>query len=238
MPSHLGTPRLCFSLKLGKLGWRPGERISPGRPAVPALVPGRGRTNARLAPDRRGRRETQRRGGSAAGGQRECGLGRGALDAIKESRPVRGAAEARRAEARAGGEERLVSIRACVSVAKRQNAVERPAPDALRGSAWVRRRRGSARGMAGRSGPIRVAGRPGGTVQIGLLRKGRSGALRTCTADTPPLRRVQRAVSGAHPVRRRARAARDRSYLVDPASSHMLVSKIKPCMSKYKQFVL
>ena len=26
------------------------------------------------------------------------------------------------------------------------------------------------------------------------------------------------------------------SYLVDPASSHMLVSKIKPCMSKYKQF--
>ena len=25
----------------------------------------------------------------------------------------------------------------------------------------------------------------------------------------------------------------DRSYLVDPASSHMLVSKIKPCMSKY-----
>ena len=27
------------------------------------------------------------------------------------------------------------------------------------------------------------------------------------------------------------------SYLVDSASSHMLVSKIKPCMSKYKQFV-
>ena len=25
--------------------------------------------------------------------------------------------------------------------------------------------------------------------------------------------------------------------LVDPASSHMLVSKIKPCMSKYKQFI-
>ena len=24
-------------------------------------------------------------------------------------------------------------------------------------------------------------------------------------------------------------------YLVDPASSHMLVSKIKPCMSKYEQ---
>jgi hypothetical protein len=28
---------------------------------------------------------------------------------------------------------------------------------------------------------------------------------------------------------------RDDSYLVDSASSHMLVSKIKPCMSKYKQ---
>jgi hypothetical protein len=28
---------------------------------------------------------------------------------------------------------------------------------------------------------------------------------------------------------------KDDSYLVDPASSHMLVSKIKPCMSKYKQ---
>ena len=26
------------------------------------------------------------------------------------------------------------------------------------------------------------------------------------------------------------------TYLVDPASSHMLVSKTKPCMSKYKHF--
>ena len=37
---------------------------------------------------------------------------------------------------------------------------------------------------------------------------------------------------------RRAHAARgvvEECYLVDPASSHMLVSKIKPCMSKYKQ---
>lgn len=30
-------------------------------------------------------------------------------------------------------------------------------------------------------------------------------------------------------------ARKESSYLVDPASSHMLVSKIKPCMSKYKQ---
>jgi hypothetical protein len=28
------------------------------------------------------------------------------------------------------------------------------------------------------------------------------------------------------------------SNLVDPASSHTLVSKIKPCMSKYKQLIL
>lgn len=28
----------------------------------------------------------------------------------------------------------------------------------------------------------------------------------------------------------------DECYLVDPASSHMLVSKIKPCMSKYILF--
>ena len=31
----------------------------------------------------------------------------------------------------------------------------------------------------------------------------------------------------------RGDAVRNDSYLVDPASSHMLVSKIKPCMSKY-----
>lgn len=36
---------------------------------------------------------------------------------------------------------------------------------------------------------------------------------------------------------RSLRAVDKDSYLVDPASSHMLVSKIKPCMSKYKQFI-
>jgi hypothetical protein len=36
----------------------------------------------------------------------------------------------------------------------------------------------------------------------------------------------------------RARSGRQDSYLVDSASSHMLVSKIKPCMSKYKQSIL
>jgi hypothetical protein len=35
-------------------------------------------------------------------------------------------------------------------------------------------------------------------------------------------------------TRRKGESAADDSYLVDPASSHMLVSKIKPCMSKCK----
>ena len=44
------------------------------------------------------------------------------------------------------------------------------------------------------------------------------------------------AVLGLNP-RETARgpSRRKDSYLVDSASSHMLVSKIKPCMSKYKQ---
>ena len=39
---------------------------------------------------------------------------------------------------------------------------------------------------------------------------------------------------GVRPDRSGEKAAED-SYLVDSASRHMLVSKIKPCMSKYKQ---
>jgi hypothetical protein len=34
------------------------------------------------------------------------------------------------------------------------------------------------------------------------------------------------------------RGFREDRYLVDPASSHMLVSKIKPCMSKYKRYTV
>lgn len=33
------------------------------------------------------------------------------------------------------------------------------------------------------------------------------------------------------------RATAKDSYLVDPASSHMLVLKIKPCMSKYRWII-
>ena len=38
-----------------------------------------------------------------------------------------------------------------------------------------------------------------------------------------------------HMCTHHTRQERTKSYLVDPASSHMLVSKIKPCMSKFKQ---
>jgi hypothetical protein len=38
----------------------------------------------------------------------------------------------------------------------------------------------------------------------------------------------------AFPCDAAARPPLNGSYLVDSASSHMLVSKIKPCMSKYK----
>ena len=47
--------------------------------------------------------------------------------------------------------------------------------------------------------------------------------------NTPPLRGLPRRPSP------RGRVWVQDSYLVDSASSHMLVSKIKPCMSKYKQ---
>ena len=66
-------------------------------------------------------------------------------------------------------------------------------------------------------------------------------------------REVQQLLRGVHTLRahsdvseHRMSALRDAlrpsgstfgSYLVDPASSHMLVSKIKPCMSKYKQSI-
>jgi hypothetical protein len=50
----------------------------------------------------------------------------------------------------------------------------------------------------------------------------------------PRLRRETASTTGRAAARER-RADVKRSYLVDPASSHMLVSKIKPCMSKYKQ---
>jgi hypothetical protein len=54
--------------------------------------------------------------------------------------------------------------------------------------------------------------------------------------SAPPGARGPGAVAPFSRGRRRGRPSGIR-YLVDSASSHMLVSKIKPCMSKYKQFI-
>ena len=53
-----------------------------------------------------------------------------------------------------------------------------------------------------------------------------------------PLFRVVVAATARHERLVVLGAGRKGSYLVDSASSHMLVSKIKPCMSKCKQFIL
>ena len=52
-----------------------------------------------------------------------------------------------------------------------------------------------------------------------------------------PFRKIRLGVFRGVPGRRGPPGNQD-SYLVDSASSHMLVSKIKPCMSKYKQSIL
>lgn len=91
--------------------------------------------------------------------------------------------------------------------------------------------------------PHPVLGRPG-TVSGRAVARDRRGP---SMAPLAPLVRFQvreprRRGSAPQPRRERGvgtrgpRAARvtEDSYLVDPASSHMLVSKIKPCMCKYK----
>ena len=52
------------------------------------------------------------------------------------------------------------------------------------------------------------------------------------TRPRVPARSRAAAIGGSSRLSRSP--AMNRSYLVDPASSHMLVSKIKPCMSKHK----
>ena len=70
----------------------------------------------------------------------------------------------------------------------------------------------------------RIGGRWWPTPPVAALR-------RACRMDAPISTFHPRA---ALPVRGPGGPCEDR-YLVDSASSHMLVSKIKPCMSKYKQ---
>ena len=56
----------------------------------------------------------------------------------------------------------------------------------------------------------------------------------TLSGASPPVTEQLLASLGGSGVGASALSPQD-SYLVDSASSHMLVSKIKPCMSKYKQ---
>lgn len=70
-----------------------------------------------------------------------------------------------------------------------------------------------------------------------LIRLEVSFFLNTCCKHTPrrPLAALSVWVSVLRVSSRRFPGTDQQSYLVDPASSDMLVSKIKPCMSKYKQ---
>ena len=63
-------------------------------------------------------------------------------------------------------------------------------------------------------------------------------AVRTRSRSLSVESRVLVPASYAGDVWRALCASVSLGYLVDPASSHMLVSKIKPCMSKYKRLVL
>jgi hypothetical protein len=77
-----------------------------------------------------------------------------------------------------------------------------------------------------------------GAIESVARRQGSSGAFDArgwaCDPSPPYLHGNAhiRLPSGGCPF---APASVQDSYLVDSASSHMLVSKIKPCMSKYKQ---
>ena len=96
-------------------------------------------------------------------------------------------------------------------------------------------------GVLPSAGPARSAARPlcqqrtsDRAARPSESRAGRRGQRRSAPRGRP--RSDSRRTAG-----RNAAASRQQpqsSYLVDPASSHMLVSKIKPCMSKYKLLIL
>jgi hypothetical protein len=74
------------------------------------------------------------------------------------------------------------------------------------------------------------------------LGPGRAGVRHRARSSPAPARMhnyfcplVPRGSGLGRPLRRASPRCHHGSYLVDSASSHMLVSKIKPCMSKYKQ---
>ena len=84
---------------------------------------------------------------------------------------------------------------------------------------------------------VGATGLPAGTPPV--LRPGEVLSGEASGSPGPRPLRATRAPSrrGFHPGFRFAGPWAHGSYLVDSASSHMLVSKIKPCMSKYKQSI-
>ena len=117
------------------------------------------------------------------------------------------------------------------------------------GGDWRRGRAGGRRLVCSLSNRarLRIAGlRPGdgysGASRKGACRDGPSARHSGCCARPEPKSRKSRRLTDRSIAKRRATAVLQRKamgppawrYLVDPASSHMLVSKIKPCMSKYK----
>ena len=117
------------------------------------------------------------------------------------------------------------------------------APGALqwgrRGGRWVGTWKGrlplnEGAGRAADEGAV-AAGRVGlppslpGLPPLAAAHRGTPAESCSTAVNKPPLR-------GARPGAVREVAWAEDSYLVDPASSHMLVSKIKPCMCKYKLF--
>ncbi len=76
-------------------------------------------------------------------------------------------------------------------------------------------------------------GKGGFQLRLIVTLKGREPAFNPFTASAVSGRTSPLLLSKGG-VERRSKGG----YLVDPASSHMLVSKIKPCMSKYKLLIL
>jgi hypothetical protein len=117
------------------------------------------------------------------------------------------------------------------------------AAEGIEGNTLLDRRFGRPKAVLAVDWPLRST-EPKGSLALWTSISGGSKLARRC---------LRRSVEALSPVRRRMQfapvthalpplggsrpflTALQGGYLVDPASSHMLVSKIKPCMSKYKQ---
>jgi hypothetical protein len=80
------------------------------------------------------------------------------------------------------------------------------------------------------SPPMRPFGLLGRSLSMAML----TSPLKSAPASASAVPGLFTAGAPARLLLRSGWVRREGSYLVDPASSHMLVSKIKPCMSKYK----